>query len=591
MILTIDSDLPTFKSVQFHPGLNVLLSDKSPDSGAKQTRNSAGKTSLIEIIHFLLGGDAGKESLPRNPALVDFSFIGTFQLGNTRVTIRRSGTDPARIWITEDTAERLGLATHKDKVSGSTYISNITWKELLGYKMFGLPSHIKGSAFEESYSPTFRGLFPYFARQRASAAFFRPEKHAETQKRVSWQVNLSYLLELDWRIPLDLHRVREREAQLKELKRAAKSGAIGQVIGTVAELRPKVVLAEDKAKKLRTDLANFQVVESYRELSNKAAIARTEMLAIERQAITLKETLNHLQNDLEQELGPESTDLTRLYKAIGIELPGIAHRRFDEVAAFHASVVENRRAYLQDEISNIEAKIAHGERLSAEFNRERSEILKFLSGRGALEDFTALQKNLAELEAEAASLRQRYQTAEVLEGETTNLDIDRANIKRRLQEDHQARKPKLDESIRSIGSAISDLYEDRTGEFVVEATDNGPEFRITIQGDRGGGISNMEIFCLDHTLFAITGQQKQGPGFLIHDSHLFDGVDERQVAQALLLGMSTAQRIGGQYIVMMNSDIFDGLPLPTELDRDSIVLPTRLSDEGETGGLFGIRFD
>jgi hypothetical protein len=88
-----------------------------------------------------------------------------------------------------------------------------------------------------------------------------------------------------------------------------------------------------------------------------------------------------------------------------------------------------------------------------------------------------------------------FPSAEILEGESTQLDIDR--LKRRLQEDHQARKAALDEAILSIAEAISDLYEDRSGRFVVEATDNGPEFRISIEGDRGGGISNMEIFCLD----------------------------------------------------------------------------------------------
>ncbi len=179
----------------------------------------------------------------------------------------------------------------------------------------------------------------------------------------------------------------------------------------------------------------------------------------------------------------------------------------------------------------------------------------------------------------------------MLEGNKTQLDIDRANIKRRLQEDHQARKSKLDQAILLIGRAISELYEDRTGEFVVDATDSGPEFRITIQGDQGGGISQMEIFCLDLALFFITGKETRGPGFLIHDSHLFDGVDGRQVAQALRLGASTAETIGGQYIVTMNSDIFDGLPLLPEIDRSKMLLPTRLSDEGETGGLFGLRFD
>jgi hypothetical protein len=40
----------------------------------------------------------------------------------------------------------------------------------------------------------------------------------------------------------------------------------------------------------------------------------------------------------------------------------------------------------------------------------------------------------------------------------------------------------------------------------------------------------------------------------------------------------------------MNSDIFDRVPLPDNIDRSSVVLSTRLSDETETGGLFGFRF-
>jgi hypothetical protein len=46
-----------------------------------------------------------------------------------------------------------------------------------------------------------------------------------------------------------------------------------------------------------------------------------------------------------------------------------------------------------------------------------------------------------------------------------------------------------------------------------------------------------------------------------------------------------------QYIVTMNSDIFDRLPLPDEVDRKKVVLSTRLSDETEMGGLFGFRFE
>jgi uncharacterized protein YydD (DUF2326 family) len=48
----------------------------------------------------------------------------------------------------------------------------------------------------------------------------------------------------------------------------------------------------------------------------------------------------------------------------------------------------------------------------------------------------------------------------------------------------------------------------------------------------------MQIFFFDLMLTEISLKSGPGPGFLIHDSHLFDGVDERQVAKALQLGAS-----------------------------------------------------
>jgi uncharacterized protein YydD (DUF2326 family) len=82
----------------------------------------------------------------------------------------------------------------------------------------------------------------------------------------------------------------------------------------------------------------------------------------------------------------------------------------------------------------------------------------------------------------------------------------------------------------------------------------------------------------------------RSPGFLVHDSHLFDGVDERQKGKALALGRQLAQEHGFQYVVTMNSD---DVPrqMPNGIDIAADILPTRLTDATEDGGLFGFRFD
>ena len=99
MILSIESSLPSFKTVKFHEGLNVLLSDKNRTSTDKKTRNSAGKTSLVEIIHFLLGADCDKESLLRDKDLIQHTFKGRFQIGGELFAVERGGADPSKVFL------------------------------------------------------------------------------------------------------------------------------------------------------------------------------------------------------------------------------------------------------------------------------------------------------------------------------------------------------------------------------------------------------------------------------------------------------------------------------------------------------------
>ena len=79
-----------------------------------------------------------------------------------------------------------------------------------------------------------------------------------------------------------------------------------------------------------------------------------------------------------------------------------------------------------------------------------------------------------------------------------------------------------------------------------------------------------------------------GPGFLVHDSHLFDPVDARQVGTALAVGEELALRDGFQNIVTMNSD--KQLELPEGFELDKYLVAQRLTDDTEAGGLFGLRF-
>lgn len=196
MIISIESSIPTFKPIRFHGGLNVLLAEKSQNATAGQSRNGVGKSSLLDIIHFLLGGKAGVDGIFRLPELNDHTFVGTFKINDRLVKVQRSGATAKHVYIL-DGLEGNDVQTKLDKKTGLRYLSNPEWCEYLGHAMFGMPYPTEGTPFGESYTPSFRSMFTYFARRHSSGGMLEPIQQAKMQSTWDWQENLSYLFGLD----------------------------------------------------------------------------------------------------------------------------------------------------------------------------------------------------------------------------------------------------------------------------------------------------------------------------------------------------------------------------------------------------------
>jgi uncharacterized protein YydD (DUF2326 family) len=580
MIYRVFSDLPNFKTLSFQSGLNILLADKTQDATDRQTRNGAGKTSLIELIHFLTGSNVSRDSIFRTEALRQATFGMEFDLGPNRAIVTRMGAKPSQVNVQ-------GLSLQGEQTllpSAGESIRNEDWRALLGLQMFGLPEH------EEKWGPSFRSLFSYFVRRQENAGFQDPFRHTGPQQVWDQQVALSYLVGLDWRIAQEWQQVRERHRSLQELRKAfSEDGVFESTIGTVATLRTELVLSENAARLTRDNLSRFRVIDEYETLESEASMITRELAQLADANTLDRELLSDLEAAISSEIPPQPTDLERLYEEVGVQLPERTLSRFADVVSFHDSVVRNRQLYLQEELAAARDRLASREARKTQLDTRRSQIMTILRSGGALEQFTELQTELSRLEAKTEVTRERFHAAQQFETESNVLDLERQRLVTQLNQDLQERAATLSEAIVTFERLSSELYGERAGSLTVSVSRGGPKFDVEIHGERSKGIQNMQIFCFDMTLVRLAQERGLGPGFLVHDSHLFDGVDERQVARALQVGARNAQELAFQYIVTMNTDAVPTM-LPQGFSLDAYVLPVRLTDATEDGGLFGLRF-
>lgn len=90
MIERLESSLSTFKALTFRPGFNIVLAEKSAGATDRQTRNGAGKSSLVELVHFLLGGRYPSDHFLRVPELANDWYGMRFDLAGQKVEVRRT---------------------------------------------------------------------------------------------------------------------------------------------------------------------------------------------------------------------------------------------------------------------------------------------------------------------------------------------------------------------------------------------------------------------------------------------------------------------------------------------------------------------
>ena len=582
--------LRTFKTLKFRAGLNIILADKSEGASQRQTRNGAGKSSLLEIVHFLTSGDCKVDKSDRNkscifrlPELENHAFAMKMDLAGQPVIVNRTGAEHGTIVVDPGETSKWPIQPALDKKSGEMRLKRSEWADVLGSIMFGVePDRPK-------HGPGFRGVFPYFCRRQIDGGFSTPQSFYSQQSVGRQQVAISFLLGLDWHVPGDLQESRDKEKSIATLKREAGSGVLESFIGKTGDLRSQLTISERKAKKLDDEIATFQVLPKYHELEQEASELARHLSDSSNANTVDQERVDVLAASLADEQEPPTRDVVRVYEEAGVVLSEIVTKRLEKVMEFHQAVLRNRKSHLESEIRDARSRLESRRLEMSETDGRRIEILTTLDAHGALDQLHRLQREYAKLVAKTEEVRRKYKLAKQLEATKSEISLERAQIFQRLIRDHEEHNKVIDEAV-VLFEEFSEALSVRQGHLTVTASETGPQFEIEVPSGRSVGIRNMQVFCFDLMLITLWTRRGLGPGFLIHDSHLFDGVDSRQVANAIEIAAKRAKEDGFQYIITLNSDMLPRDEFSDEFNPDEFVLSVRLDDATETGGLFGFRF-
>jgi uncharacterized protein YydD (DUF2326 family) len=456
------------------------------------------------------------------------------------------------------------------------------WNRLIEANLYGLEGAHPGVSG--------RALLSFAMRRASSHAFNEPQRSHSRQPEAEAATNLAYLLGLDWQLAGRYRDLAAREATRTQLRKAVNDPIWGRIVGTTADLRGQVTVAEARVARLREQIQAFRVVPQYEELKARADELNRQIQQLGNDDVMDQRNLEHLEQAVQETTDTEVRYLEPVYSELGVILGDQVRRRFTDVRAFHESVVRNRRVYLSEEIETRRARLVERQRQRAQLGAEQSSVLQQLNEGGALDALTTLQQAMAREEASLAALRNRLEAAQALEASALQIRSERVELQRELRTDLSERETRVRQATLLFDQYAQRLYgTGRRGYLAIEPGPNSLKITPRIETDESHGIGHMAIFCFDMTVAVIAHREGRGPDFLVHDSHVFDGVDDRQLAQALALAVETCAAEGMQYIATINSDDLAKAE-SRGFDPVQYIIEPRLTDASADGGLFGFRF-
>lgn len=568
MIHELYANKSSFKKIQFNKGINIILAEG--DDNTENSRNGLGKTTLVHIIHFCLGGTPNKKYLPED-TFNDWEFTISIDISNEKIYAKRSFNEKSII-IVEGNFSKFPLKpTYSEEKEIYFYTLN-EWKEVLGTSLLGLKNEK-----EFRFKPTFRKVISYFIR-RDEDIKKSPFKTSSTHKNIDVIDCTSFCVGLDWKL---MSKYKEYGDEIKRLNENFSN--LKSIHGSKGQLVPEMNRLKKDLIKIKDDLDNYKVHESYRQIEKSADILSKEIQELVEKTIFLNKKIDIYEESIKEE-NIDDINVEEIYNEINFYFPENVKKTLRESKEFHKNIIFNRTNFLKTEIQSIKNDLSLINQEIEIKSDKKAGYMVILNNFGALNEYNNMQKYYTEQKSEYELIVNIIKQFDEITNKKNKLKVKLLELESRFQINY-------DENINHLNSLI-DIFSDNSsylydvpGDLIIECSEKGFEYNVDIPRINSTGKTKMIVLCYDLMLLEnFVGYNYID--FLIHDSNIFDGVDSRQYASALNLIYEKTTKFDMQYICMLNSDsIPDNLNFNIE---DHVVL--ELNDNSIEGTLLGFEF-
>lgn len=349
--LTISSPGKVIRDIGFHKGLNLIVDETPKDTTG--TGNNVGKTTVLRLIDYCLGGDV--DGIYRNPEdkHESYALVKDFLIGNNVIV--------TLILVDDLDTPSKKVVIERDFKTGRSSLIRINGKDVTRKDFV---AELESAIFPEvkTETPSFRQIIAHNIRidnlrlenTLKTLTMGKNEEYEALYLFMFGCPNDSAARKTQLAQELDTEKKYKRRMERNRSKNEYKAAlsVIESDIEKLIERKDNLNINEN----LQLDINSLNAL---RAQINKVT-SRTSLLSLRRELIN--ETVESFDK---QNFGEDVVQLEMIYKQASAYVPKM-QRTFKELVDFHNTMLENKKAFVAQELPSIQEEI---ESLSVELER------------------------------------------------------------------------------------------------------------------------------------------------------------------------------------------------------------------------------